>query len=151
MLVKEIMNTDVKSVKPDSAVRDVAMVMCLQKISGMPVIDDDNNLVGIISEKDVLQHMFPDMDESMTMDSKPDFEEMEKRYNETLGMRVSELMTKTVATVSADIPVLKAASMMWLRRIRRIPVTEGTKLVGIVSIGDVHRAIFQQQLINQVT
>ena len=151
MLVKEIMNTDVKSVKPDSAVRDVAMVMCLQKISGMPVIDDDNNLVGIISEKDVLQHMFPDMDESMTMDSKPDFEEMEKRYNETLGMRVSELMTKTVATVSADIPVLKAASMMWLRRIRRIPVTEGVKLVGIVSIGDVHRAIFQQQLINQVT
>ena len=151
MLVKEIMNTDVKSVKPDSSVRDVAMVMCLQKISGMPVIDDDNNLVGIISEKDVLQHMFPDMDESMTMDSKPDFEEMEKRYTETLGMRVSELMTKTVATVSADIPVLKAASMMWLRKIRRIPVTDGSKLVGIVSIGDVHRAIFQQQLINQVT
>ncbi len=151
MLVKEIMNTDVKSVKPDSLVRDVAMVMCLQKISGMPVIDDDNNLVGIISEKDVLQHMFPDVDEAMTMDSRPDFEDMEKRYTETLGMRVSEIMTKTVATVSADMPCLKAASLMWLRKIRRIPVTEGTKLVGIVSIGDVHRAIFQQQLINQVT
>ena len=151
MLVKEIMNTDVKSVKPDSPVRDVAMVMCLQKISGMPVIDDDNNLVGIVSEKDVLQHMFPDVDEAMTMDSRPDFEDMEKRYTETLGMRVSEIMTKTVATVSADMPCLKAASLMWLRKIRRIPVTEGTKLVGIVSIGDVHRAIFQQQLINQVT
>ena len=145
------MNSDVKTVKPDSLARDVAMVMCLQKISGMPVIDDDNNIVGIISEKDILQHMFPDVDEAMTMDSKPDFEDMEKSYAETLGMRVSELMTSNVATVSADMPCLKAASMMWLRKVRRIPVTDGKKLVGIVSIGDVHRAIFQQQLINQVT
>ncbi len=151
MIVKEIMTADVKSVKPDSLVRDVAMVMCLQKISGMPVVDEGGNLVGIISEKDILQHMFPDVDEAMTMDSKPDFEDMERRYTETLGMRVSELMTKNVATVSADMPCLKAASMMWLRKIRRIPVTEGTKLVGIVSIGDVHRAIFQNQLVNQVT
>ena len=151
MIVKEIMTSDIKSVKPDSMVRDVAMVMCLQKISGMPVVDEDNNLVGIISEKDILQHMFPDIDEAMTMDSKPDFEEMEKRYAETLGMKVSELMTKTVATVSADMPCLKAASMMWLRKIRRIPVTEGTKLVGIVSIGDVHRAIFRQQLVDHAT
>ncbi len=151
MIVKEIMNSDIKSIKPDSMVRDVAMVMCLQKISGMPVVDEGNNLVGIISEKDILQHMFPNIDEAMTMDSKPDFEEMEKRYAETLGMKVSELMTKNVATVSADMPCLKAASMMWLRKIRRIPVTEGTKLVGIVSIGDVHRSIFQQQLVDQAT
>jgi len=151
LIVKEIMNSDIKSIKPDSMVRDVAMVMCLQKISGMPVVDEGNNLVGIISEKDILQHMFPNIDEAMTMDSKPDFEEMEKRYAETLGMKVSELMTKNVATVSADMPCLKAASMMWLRKIRRIPVTEGTKLVGIVSIGDVHRSIFQQQLVDQAT
>jgi CBS domain-containing protein len=145
------MNADVKTVKPDSLARDVAMVMCLQKISGMPVVDDDDRIVGIISEKDILQHMFPNIDEAMTMDSRPDFEDMEKKYAETLGMRVSELMTGNVATVSADMPCLKAASMMWLRKIRRIPVTEGNKLVGIVSIGDVHRSIFQNQLINQVT
>lgn len=151
MLVREIMNADVKTVKPDSLARDVAMVMCLQKISGMPVVDDDDRIVGIISEKDILQHMFPNIDEAMTMDSRPDFEDMEKKYAETLGMRVSELMTGNVATVSADMPCLKAASMMWLRKIRRIPVTEGNKLVGIVSIGDVHRSIFQNQLINQVT
>lgn len=151
MLVKDIMNTNVKSVKPDTLARDVAMIMCLQKISGLPVVDDDNNLVGIISEKDLLQHMFPDVQEAMTMDQHPDFEEMESRYTETLGMNVSELMTKTVATVSGDMPCLKAASMMWLRKIRRIPVTDGNKLVGIVSIGDVHRAIFQNQLVNQVS
>ncbi len=57
-------------------------------------------------------------------------------------------MTTTVATVSADIPVLKAASMMWLKKIRRIPVTEGNKLIGIISMGDVHKAIFQDNLVN---
>ncbi len=151
MLVKEIMTTAVKSVTPDTLVKDVAMVMCLQKISGLPVVDEENRVVGVISEKDILQRMFPDVHEVMTLGSKPDFEEMEQNYHEALNLKVSELMSGNVATVEPDMPCLKAASMMWLRKIRRIPVTEpdGT-LVGIVSIGDVHKAIFQRQLINQV-
>lgn len=151
MLVKEIMNTGVKTVKADTPVKDVAMVMCLQKISGLPVVDDDGKMIGIISEKDVLQKMFPDMGEAMSMDSKPNFEEMEQNYNDALGLTTGDLMTRTVATVEPDMPCLKAASLMWLKKIRRIPVTENGKLVGIISIGDVHKAVFQQHLVSNVS
>jgi len=51
-------------------------------------------------------------------------------------------------TVTPDDPILKAVSIMCLKKIRRIPVAEGNKLVGIVSVGDVHKAIFQKQLDN---
>jgi CBS domain-containing protein len=151
MLVKDIMTTGVKTVKADTPVKDVAMVMCLQKISGLPVVDDDGKMIGIISEKDVLQKMFPDMGEAMSMDAKPNFEDMERNYNQALGLKTGELMTRVVSTVESDMPCLKAASLMWLKKIRRIPVTEGDKLVGIISIGDVHKAVFQQHLVDQVS
>ncbi len=150
MLVKEIMTTGVKSVKPDTLVKDVAMLMCLQSISGAPVVDDDNNIVGIISEKDVLQHMFPDIGELMGEGVKPDFEAMEKEYHGTMEKKVKELMTGNPETVSPDIPCLKAASIMWLRRFRRIPVAENGKLVGIISLGDVHKAIFRASLLDHI-
>ena len=121
--------------------------MCFNKISGLPVVDEDNNVLGIISEKDILCSMFPDMQELVESGSKPDFEDMEKDYNSVLGKTVDDLMTRTVATVSPDMPILRAASMMWLRKIRRIPVTENNKLVGILSMGDVHKAVFQESLL----
>ncbi len=52
------------------------------------------------------------------------------------------MITKDVASIDLSMPCLKAASTMWLRNFRRIPVTHNNKLVGIVSIGDLHRAIF---------
>jgi len=150
MLVRDIMTTDVKSVKPDTPVKDVAMLMCLQNISGAPVVDDEHNIVGIISEKDVLQHMFPDIAELMAEGRKPDFEAMEKEYRGTMEKKVHELMTTKPETVAQNIPCLKAASIMWLRRFRRIPVAENGKLVGIVSLGDVHKALFRASLLDGI-
>ena len=56
-------------------------------------------------------------------------------------------MTHSVASVSPDMPILRAASMMWVRKIRRIPVIENNKVVGIISMGDVHKAVFQESLL----
>ena len=68
-------------------------------------------------------------------------------YSSVLGKTVDDLMTRVVATVSPDMPILRAASIMWLHKIRRIPVTENNKLVGILSMGDVHKAVFQESLL----
>ena len=86
--------------------------------------------------------MFPKLDEVMS-DTYFDFENMEHNYKDTMNVKIGELMTKEVASIDLDMPCLKAASTMWLKRFRRIPVTHKGKLVGIVSIGDVHRAIFK--------
>lgn len=142
MQVQEIMSTNVKTFRPDSLVKEIAVMMVTDHISGAPVVDDNDNLVGIVSEKDILQHMFPKLDEVMS-DTHFDFEDMEHNYKDTMNVKISEIMTKNVSSIDLDMPCLKAASTMWLKKIRRIPVTHNGKLVGIVSIGDVHRAIFK--------
>lgn len=147
MQVKDTMCTDVRTCKSDTPIKEIATIMCFNKISGLPVVDDDNNVIGIISEKDILCSMFPDMKELVDSGAKANFEEMEKDYSSILGKTVDDLMTRVVASVSPDMPILRAASMMWLRKIRRIPVTENNKLVGILSMGDVHKAVFQESLL----
>lgn len=145
MLVKEIMTRAVKTAHPDTPVRDVATQMVLNRISGMPVVDADERIVGVISEKDVLHHMFPNVQELMETGLR-DLEALEHNYHSVIGLKAADLMTRAVATVAPEMPVLKAAAMMWLRKVRRIPVAVDGRLVGIISIGDVHRAIFQSNL-----
>ncbi len=147
MQVKDTMCSDVKACKADTPIKEIATIMCFNKISGMPVVDDDNNVVGVISEKDILCGMFPDMRELVDSGAKADFEAMENDYSSILSKTVGDLMTSVIATVSPDVPILRAASMMWIRKIRRIPVTENNKLVGILSMGDVHKAVFQESLL----
>lgn len=146
MLVQDIMSKAVKIATPDTLVRDVAMVMCFNKISGLPVVDGDGQIVGMISEKDILWGMFPSLHESIRVPSVPDFEALEKEYKDIVNLRVAELMTTKVFTVSPEMPVLRAATIMFRNRIRRIPVADNGKLVGIVSVGDVHKAIFRSNL-----
>lgn len=147
MIVEEIMNTRLKTARADDMIKDISTLMCLNKISGVPVVNDDNELIGILSEKDILHCMFPEAQELFLNQERPDFEKMEEDFKGTLNKKVGDLMTRAVASVTPDMPVMKAASMMWLKNIRRIPVVEDGKLVGIVSIGDVHRALFQEHLL----
>lgn len=146
MKVQDIMNTSVKTAKPSTPVRDIVEIMCFNKISGLPVVDDDNNVVGVISEKDVLRNMFPDISQVAKEEGTPDFEKMEKDYGDALGLKAADLMSKQVASASPDMPVMKAVSIMCVQKIRRIPVVRAGKLVGIISLGDVHKAIFANSL-----
>ena len=145
MLVSETMTTGVKTAKADTPVKELANIMCLNNISGLPVVDDEGNIVGIVSEKDLLKRMFPDM-KQIADEGKPNFEEMEKNYADTLDLQAKDIMTTTVSSVTPDMPIMKAASLMCVRTIRRIPVEENGKLVGIISIGDVHKAIYQNTI-----
>ena len=148
MIVNDIMNSSVKTAKADTLIKDIAAIMCFNKISGVPVIDNDGKLIGVLSEKDILKAMFPGVDQIMLEGAKADFESIEADYKGVLGKQAGDLMTQTVASVTPDMPLLKAASMMCVRKIRRIPVTDKNNLlIGIISIGDVHKAIFQENLL----
>lgn len=149
MIVKDIMNEAVKTAKSDTLIKDIASVMCLNKISGLPVVGDDNSLKGVLSEKDILRVMFPDVKQIMEEGNKANYDTIARDYTNVLEKKAGDLMTSAVASVTPDMPLLKAASMMCVKNIRRIPVTDNSnKLVGIVSIGDVHKAIFQESLLN---
>ena len=148
MIVQDIMNTAVKTANADTLIKDIASIMCFNKISGVPVIDKDEKLIGVLSEKDILKAMFPDVEQFMQEGAKPDFESIEADYKGLLDKKAQEFMTQTVASVTPEMPLLKAASLMCVKKIRRIPVTDkNNKLIGIISIGDVHKAIFQDSLL----
>jgi CBS domain-containing protein len=142
MLVNEIMSHSVKTVTPDTRLVEVASLMCLYRYSGLPVVEDDNRLVGIVAERDLLDKLFPSLDDLMAGMASIDPDKMMGQYKDVLKMHVSDVMMKSVITVSPDMHILKAATVMVRHRFRRIPVARDGIIVGMLSLGDVHKAIF---------
>lgn len=145
MLVKDIMTTKIRTVTSDQKLGEVASLMCLYRYSGIPVVDD-GKLVGIVAEADVLGRMFPKLEDLMGGMSKVNYDEQVKQYSDVVHLRVGDVMSRSVMTVRPDMHILQAASAMVSRKFRRIPVADGGILVGMVSMGDVHKAIFQASL-----
>ncbi len=146
MKVQEVMNLWVKTVTPETKVSDVAAIMCLHRIPGLPVVVEGDRLVGMIAEKDLLHHLFPQLDELMNGFAKTDFEAMESDYSKLSHVLVKDLMTTRVVTVPTDMPILRATSIMVQNRFRRIPVADKGRLKGVLSLGDVHKALFRKSL-----
>jgi CBS domain-containing protein len=146
MQVKEIMTASPRTVTPDSELKEVVSLMCLNRYSGLPVMEGDK-MVGFIAEKDVLHKLFPTLEDMMTAGlGSVDFDQMMLRYKDIVNLKVRDLMAKNVLTVSPDDHILKAATTMVRNRFRRIPVADGEKLVGMVSLGDIHKALYRANL-----
>jgi CBS domain-containing protein len=154
MLVKDIMETKVITLKPDDTLKEVVLKFSSNKISGAPVIDDENQVVGIVSEADVFQTLKQDTREFRMVHLFPDakmiglsFEEMpsDKKTEEVLvdlgGIKVSEIMEKGVKTVGPDDQVKAVIDIVAAGLINRVPVVENGKLVGIVSRGDIIKGL----------
>jgi predicted transcriptional regulator len=137
------MSCSVRSVKPDAKVMDVASVMCLYRFHGLPVVEDDGRLIGIIAEKDVLHSLFPTIESLMEEGmANVDLDKEMGKYKDVLSLPVSDLMTRNPIAVTPEMHILRAATIMVRNRFRRIPVADQGILVGMLSLGDVHKAIF---------
>lgn len=145
MVVSEIMSKDITTVSKETSLMEVASLMCLYRYSGIPVIENDE-LVGLIAEKDLLSELFPSLEDAMQNMATIDFSVKIEEYSSLMNKPVSALMSQNLKTVSPDMPILKAAVIMANNRFRRIPVAENNKLLGMLSLGDVHKAIFHQSL-----
>lgn len=148
MKIGEIMTKTIYTASPDDSIKKIVELIYGYRISGVPVVNSEGELVGIISEKDILKAIYPTYGEfHEDLFRNMDFEEMEKRYNDVTNLKALDLMTKDVISVSPDAPALKVASLMLLEKIRRVLVVENKKLVGIVSQGDIHQAIFKKEIL----
>jgi CBS domain-containing protein len=145
MLVKEIMTRSVKTVTSKTPLTEVVSLMCLYRYSGIPVVEEDI-LIGIIAEKDILASLLPTADDLKDGMAAIDFDRLLADYASAVKGTVDDLMTRSVKSVPADMHILKAASVMTGHRFRRIPVADGDKLLGMLSLGDVHKAIFHRNL-----
>ena len=85
---------------------EVVSLMCLHRFSGLPVIDEDGTLQGIIAEKDVLYYRFPDLTDRVENMTVVNLDETMGGYQTVLKMNASDLLTRNVCTVSPDLHVM---------------------------------------------
>lgn len=147
MLVKDVMTSTIVSVSPDNSVRQAAMTMLSHHISGIPVIDGDGHLLGIISEGDLIRRtelggaMFASAE-----DLAAPAEDRANAYVRRSSWRVAEAMTPAPVTIDEDASLLQAARLMQKHGVKRIPVIRHGELVGIVSRADLLQAIATAKL-----
>ncbi|MBN1321565.1 MAG: CBS domain-containing protein [Thermoleophilia bacterium] len=151
MRVKDIMQADVVTTGPDTTVEELADLLAERKISGVPVVDDQSRVVGMVSEADVIMqdadlhfpHYVQLLESIIYLESIKKFEE---RYRKAFGTRVADIMSKEVVAISPEASVREAATLMADRKVNRLPVTEQRRLVGIVTRGDIVRAIAESKV-----
>jgi CBS domain-containing protein len=139
MKIEALMTKDVFTVAPDTLLKDFAAMLSEQRISGAPVCDQDDVVLGVISEADIIrkeQGLAPDVHGAARWLARLFDGELDKVEART----VREAMTSPALTVRPFDSVSKAARMMVEHRINRLPVVVDGRLVGIVTRADLVRA-----------
>jgi CBS domain-containing protein len=114
MVAKDIMTRDVITVSPETRVRNLAMTLIKNQISGAPVAAKNGKIIGVVSEADIVSKK---------------------------GKDVKSIMSKNVISVSEHTSVEEIARLMTTHRIKRLPVMRGDQVVGVVSRADIVSAI----------
>ena len=141
MKVYEVMTRDVITIRPETSIREAAGLMVTYGVSGLPVVDDRGSVVGILSEGDLILRQKPRERQPWWRGFFDNGEALAREYQKAVGITGGEVMTRSVICVSPELPVESAATILNARRIRRLPVVADGRLVGIVSRGDLVRAL----------
>lgn len=124
LTARDIMTEYIVSIRPTSSVRSAMERLLAERISGLPVVDEDEKLVGVITEFALLAIAY---DSGVANDT------------------VDRHMTTDVLTVAADDPIRKVADLFIVHRVRRVPVLAEGKVVGLIARRDVLKALFESQ------
>ncbi len=141
MKIREIMTKDVIAVAPKTEIREAARLMVDHGVSGLPVINDEGTLVGILTEGDLILRQKPQQKVPWWDLSLGPGEGLAQEYQKAHGTTAGEVMTRAVVSIGPDLPIEAAAGLMDRHRIRRLPVIEDGHLVGIVSRADLIKAL----------
>lgn len=118
LTARDIMSTTLHTVTVQTTVYDLATLLATRHISGAPVLSDDGMVIGIVTEADLLSKT---------------------------GDTVGEIMTTGVSSVTEDTSLSEIAQLLSEKDIKRVPVMRGEKLVGMVSRGDLVRAMLREE------
>src|SRR5437588_1221443 len=151
MRAMDVMTTNVIIVSPDTPVQEIAKILSERSISGLPVVDAQNRLVGIVSEGDLLHRVEMGTDRrpdrrtgrrrSWWLDTVGSDEELARAYVKSHGRTAKDVMTSEVTSVSETTELADIANLLETRRIKRVPVVKDGTLVGIVSRANLVRAL----------
>jgi len=156
--VEDAMQEDVVKFKDVDTITYVSSVLRGKKISGAPIVDEDNKLIGIVSEGDImrlievhspnLNLLLPapfDLIE-LPVRMRVGLDEIAEDVGRAASVMVGEIMTKEVVTVKKDASISDAAALMDSRKVNRLPVVdESKKVIGIVTRGDIIGALGRKE------
>jgi CBS domain-containing protein len=143
MLVQDVMTRDVISITKYESIMQVANILTEKNISGLPVVDKEKKLIGIITQADILsmvgvgrEHTFKDLLKYMLGEPLP-----ERR----LGDHVGDIMTSPALTIKPDANIAEAVRIMDEKRIRRLTVVDDKNvLIGILTRADILKAVIKK-------
>ncbi len=144
MKVSDVMQKKVDYVTPKTPIRQAVKMIFGKKHSGLPVVAQKNKkLIGFITDQDILSKCFPSLREYIEdVVHAGDFSAMEKKLKDIMYLEVRDIMNKQVIYIKKDEYLLKAASIMKLKDIARLPVVDDKKrLIGIITKLEIFKAL----------
>ncbi len=150
MKVRSLMSSPVVSARPDMKVGAVARLLVDHDIDGLPVVDENGKVVGVVTDSDLIVRNadlhFPRflqiLDARIFLESPKQFDEEIRRL---LGATAADVMSSPAITVGPDDDIDRAATLMMEKKIHILPVVEAGRLVGIVTQADLVRLIAEQE------
>jgi CBS domain-containing protein len=143
MKAADLMTSFVVTLRPDATIESAAQLMLQYRISGLPVTDSDGTVLGIVTESDLLRRAETGTEKRharwVSFLIGPG--RLAQEYVQTHGRRVGEVMTERVFTVTPQTPLADLVTLMETKHVKRVPVVDQGRLVGIVSRADVMAAL----------
>jgi CBS domain-containing protein len=145
----EVMISQVHKVKETDTVKSVIEKLITHRISGLPVVNDRNEVVAFISDGDIMRYIGKHSDKVLDTFYYPivimgDYENFEEREQRLLYLNVMKLAKRKVIKVSWDEDIENIAAILGKRQIKKVPVERNGVLVGIISRGDIIRNTFKE-------
>jgi len=143
MKAADLMTRKIVTTAPDASVEEAVRLMLRHRVSGLPVVDGAGAVVGMLTEGDLLRRAETgtNTQHSRWMELLMSPGRLAEEYVRSHARKVGEVMTGEVVTVEADAPLGEVVALMESRRIKRLPVLEKGRLVGIVSRADLLAAL----------
>lgn len=143
--IRDIMETDVYTVSENATIREVIQVLVDRKTNGLPIVNDDNKVVGFISDGDIMKFIAKQNPRIIDMTSFItvwyDTESFEAKLEDLMELNVMELATTKIVSVEANVDVDEVARVLGEKKIKKVPVLDDGKLVGVINRGDILRYI----------
>jgi CBS domain-containing protein len=143
MRAKDVMRSEVQCVSEATTLRELSRAFRRHGVTTLSVINDQGQLVGVVTEAELLKAMLPGYSELLdTLSYMHDFEYLEDRADEVEDMPVSDIMLRGAISVTEDTPLMRVISLFLLKAASHIPVVRNDRPVGVVTRTDIAELVF---------